>query len=280
MKPNDRDLRDRVADQLAEHLHSHGLSNPWADDADTTRTLYSTPAGPNADAYPAGRADFHEELVERADRSGTSTAGDTLTIVFTAGPPGAGKSWVIDRDDRWSGYRQLDADDFKDALLDRALDDGLLEDLRHASFDDGRPVHLRELSAFVHAESLAVFELFRDRCLERNENVVLHGTLTDAASVTPVLERIVQRGYAYEHIEIAVVHATRAAAREGALDRWWQKRIIFADERGGRFVSPRSLDRYFADDGTPKSAVAADQVAADAERFGFTVEVRRFQRDE
>lgn len=279
MSAQEPELRDLVAAELSAHLEEQGLTNPWSTaPGANTRAIYARDLDVDRERYPPDRVRFQRDLADRLLRSTPASLGGTLSIVFTAGLPGAGKSSVIDADVRWRTFRQLDADVFKDELLLRARDDGLLLRQLAARFSDDRPVLLRELSAFVHAESTAVFELARDRCLDRNENLVIHGTLTDGWAVTPVLDRIARLDKQYERIEIVYVTASRARAVEGALRRWWRLREE-DPELGGRFVSPAGYDRYFASDGRAKSEAVVEQLAQRARNDGYAVDVHRLEAD-
>ncbi|WP_185038646.1 zeta toxin family protein [Rathayibacter sp. PhB127] len=110
--------------------------------------------------------------------------------IFLAGPPGAGKTTALDEllastRTTAADWRILNADDVKDLLLRRALEDGSYEshltppDVA-AVEADGEKVWPRERAALVHEESSMVIKRARDQSVRRGENVVVDGTLASA----------------------------------------------------------------------------------------------------
>lgn len=82
----------------------------------------------------ASRALLHDRLV-REHRDRFRAASNERLAVVLAGPPGAGKSTVLERvlGAAKSAYMHVDADDFKVALLEEARRDGTLDSLKPAS---------------------------------------------------------------------------------------------------------------------------------------------------
>nr|WP_239536561.1 helix-turn-helix domain-containing protein [Arthrobacter roseus] len=81
-------------------------------------------------------------------------------VVVSAGPPGAGKTDVLDSLSL-GGYRVIDPDAAKDMLLDEADRYDLLDYRYEHVLPDGGPVGLRELSAHVHILSTRVSDVVR-----------------------------------------------------------------------------------------------------------------------
>ncbi|MCC7128500.1 MAG: zeta toxin family protein [Microbacteriaceae bacterium] len=261
-----------MARELESRLRTAGLDNPWSDRAEaSSRWLYS-----DGLLYEASRLRFHSELVEKRRAASELKATGRLNVAITAGAPGSGKSTAIARDPKLAGFRQVDADDFKDDLLLDAKSRGVLPDLSRTELPDGRPVALRELAGFVHAESTAVADAFRQSSFEEGENVVIHGTLSSAQYIDDLLLELDE--YGYKNILILDVETPPDRAIERALSRWWQQRTDETDPLGGRLVPPSAIRKYFPSGGTQSiSSANASALAERAGDLGWAVELRRVE---
>lgn len=263
------DLRDRVARELHGLLRKAGLDNPWSDRTDaSTRWRYS-----DGVLYEAARLRLHRRLVEQQRATPAPATGGHLAVVITAGAPGSGKSSAIAADARLTAFRNIDADDFKDPLLLDAEATGLLTAWTDVTLADGRPVALRELSGFVHAESTAVADAMRQACFADGENVVIHGTLASVQYLDELLAELDE--YGYEDIVIYDVEISADQAIEQALARWWASRTNDTDRLGGRFVPPSAIrDYYPAGQILSLTTANAHTLAQRAEEMGWNVDLR------
>ncbi|RLP81378.1 zeta toxin protein [Mycetocola lacteus] len=260
--------RERVAAQLERVLQRDGLDNPWGDREDaSTRWIFG-----DGFLYDTSRLRFQEDLIATARDRNPGSFGGVLAAVVTAGPPGAGKSTALANDPRLAGFRDIDADDFKDALLLDARDRGLLDHWLSTSLDDGRPIMPRELAGFVHAESTAIADAMREACLIDGENIVIHGTLSSIDYVGALLAELDEFGY--EQLIIYDVEVPAEVAVERALDRWWSARELGTDPLGGRFVPPAGIRAYYPDDAARAVTAANAQALHDrAYRLGWDVDL-------
>ncbi|RLP76553.1 zeta toxin protein [Mycetocola tolaasinivorans] len=260
--------RERVAAQLEQVLRRDGLDNPWGDREDaSTRWIFG-----DGSLYDASRLRLHGELIDTARRKNPGAFGGALAAVVTAGPPGAGKSTALALDPRLEGFRDIDADDFKDALLIDARERGLLDRWLHDTLEDGRPIMPRELAGFVHAESTALADAMREDCLVDGENIVIHGTLSSIEYVGELLAEL--DGFGYEQLIIYDVEVPAEIAVERALDRWWSTREAGVDPLGGRFVPPAGIRAYYPEDISRAVTAANAQMLHDrAARLGWDVEL-------
>ncbi|ROS75776.1 zeta toxin [Curtobacterium sp. PhB130] len=266
----DRDLRDRTAAELAAFLQEACLDDPWTDDpAASSRLRYA----PDGFLYTAERLRLHEELLaEHTARTPAPPDDGTLAVVVTAGPPGAGKTTALARMPELDDYRHIDADDFKDPLLERAAADGLLDAWTSRVLADGRPVQRRELAGYVHAESTAVADTLRRRSLRDGENVVVHGTLSSVDYLDDLLSDLDEAGY--DRLRIVDVEVPLGSALEQATERWWQVRRG-GDPLGGRFVPEAAIRRYYPADGGSRCRSNASELERRATDLGWHVTVER-----
>ena len=219
------------------------LDNPWSTRSGTSTWMTYAPDGI---LFPAARLRFHDELIEAHRAASEARTDGTLAVIVTAGPPGAGKSTALDRYPELSGYRSIDADDFKDPLLARAREEGLLEAWLGRILQDGRPVAPRELSNFVHAESTVIADAYRQEAFRLGENAIIHGTLSYAPMIDDLLEEL--DGSGYERLVVVDVEVPEEQAIEQARARWWKEREDGSDPMGGRFVPRDAIRSYYAQD--------------------------------
>lgn len=230
---NSPSLRDVVAAELTA-LTAGGAVAAVGSARSTTR-LYA------ADPH---RAAVHHAIIERYLQNTGTPDCIGQSIVVTAGVPGAGKSTAIatqvpDHD----SYRQLDADIVKDYLLEQAIDDRIFDDLLAHKLSDSKTVQPRELAALVHRESTQIVDLLRQECIGRNENLIVHGTLTWAGAGADILADLEHGDYRRVHILDVEVPEPKAQAQ--ALDRWWRVRAAGTDRLGGRFTPPAAISAAF-----------------------------------
>lgn len=226
---NSPSLRDVVAAELTSLTAGGAVAALGS--ARSTARLYA------ADPH---RAAVHHAIIERYLEDTGDPVCDGQSIVVTAGVPGAGKSTAIatqvpDRD----SYRELDADLVKDYLLQQAVDDGIFDDLLTQELSDRSPVQPRELAALVHRESTQIVDLLRQVCIGRNENLIVHGTLTWAGAGADILADLAQGDYRRFHILDVEVPEPQA------LERWWRVRAAGDDALGGRFTPPAAISAAF-----------------------------------
>ncbi|SDY55528.1 zeta toxin family protein [Herbiconiux ginsengi] len=258
---------DLVAAELSAHLVASGLTDPWTEvSGRTTRTLFST----DGELYEPARLRFHDELIDAALTEMQADQVGPLTAVITAGPPGAGKTTAVAGRAEFAGYRHIDADAFKDALLVESRDSGRLDQWMSHELSDGRPVSVRELSAFVHAESTAIANRMRQRSLQHQESVVIQGTLASTEHLEALLGDLDEHGYEALAVVRAEVPAQTAVRR--STDRWWTDRCRRHSGLGGRFVPPLVIEElYPSGEAVSRCSANADALRRRAEEYGWVV---------
>lgn len=237
---------------LAAHSPYASVRNP----------AWFTPSG-----NPKGeRRRLHRELRNEAWAKAGDVALDRRAVVL-AGPPGAGRSSIraVVLGAVNSSYLTLNPDDFKEALIDRAVRDGSLEsffkgpDLR-ALEASGERLFPMELASLVHEESSMIARRMRNEALERGVNVVIDGVLGKQSSALRLGQDLQMADY-----EIAVVDVeVPFEVSEQAIRARWQGQHEAAlngdHDLGGRWV-PSAFARDIFDGPDQRSrceAVASD----------------------
>lgn len=228
-------LRDDVAAQLTDMARP---GQPLHANSDRrTNVLY---AGDRA------RASLHRHIVTDY-LSRASPLQDGRSAIITAGPPGVGKSTAMRAQiDDLDTYRILDADIVKEYLVQRAVADGIYDDLLGHRLADGHAVAPAELAALVHDESVQLIERIREICVLQRENIVVEATLQWDGQGPAIFTELAVADYSY--VRILGVEADRNLARTQALDRWWTRRTEWAagtHPLGGRFVPPAVIDKCY-----------------------------------
>ena len=228
-------------------------------------------------ALPERRV-LHEKLLANW-RADVEAATQKRAIVL-AGPPGAGKSTALRAiapasTGPGATWRTINSDDFKDLLLRAALDEGTYEELVPPALAEleaaGERFWPRELAALVHEEAGMLAREAIETTIAEGENLVIDGTLSDAARAHALLERLAAAGYSVRVVDVEAPHDVVSARVTGR----WRADYLAAEhataadpavaELGGRWVPSEVVHALFADE-TAQESVCAAVARAVAER--------------
>lgn len=231
------------------------------------------------------RRRLHNEIVTRFIESRPEVSRDRKAIVL-AGPPGAGKSTaqaalIEATQTQPENWLPINADDFKDELLQQARQDGsydsfLVPDEVHVLEAEGERFYPRELAALVHTESSILSKKARNEALESGMNVIIDGTLGNEKQARILLDRLESAGY---DVKIADVETTQDISEARTLSRW-ERGYITAEngtatgidaELGGRWV-PQSFPASLFTTPADKESICAGNAAAVAKDYGCVSE--------
>lgn len=233
----------------------------------------------------AARRALHNELLTGFVAAHPEVAQERKAIVL-AGPPGAGKSSVVEtliaetqtRPEQWLA---INPDDFKDLLLQQAKRDGsynshLIPDEVRSLDAAGEKFYPRELAALVHNESSILAKKAIRDAIVRGDNVVIDGTLSGEKNARLQLDALQAAGY---DVKIADVETTQDISEARTLSRW-ERGYTAAEngtatgvdaELGGRWVPQSFPASLFTTPAATESRCAAN-AAAVAKDYGCVSE--------
>lgn len=188
------------------------------------------------------RSRLFAQLLEDAAAKYPDALNERRALVL-AGPPGAGKGSVADRvlGAAKASYVNVDADEFKSALLRQAIADGSYESwIKPPAVREleagGERFFPMELAALVHEESSELASAQRTRMMGRGTNIIVDTVLGSEASAIELGSQLQRAGYSVHIVDVEVPFEV---SEERIVQRW-SEAIASAeagqDPLGGRWV--------------------------------------------
>ena len=233
---------------------------------------------------------LHKRLLAEAEARFPHVRRDRLAIVL-AGPPGAGKSSAQSTLIAATGrpaehFRVVNADDFKDDLLDQAMKDGSYE--RHLMPPEvtraqaaGERFYPRELASLVHEESSMLAKTAITTSIRRGDNLVVDGTLASKTSADRLFRQLDRRRYT---VVVASVETSRHETERRIAGRWRGgytraeagiPKTPREGVMGGRWVPGGLTDSMYRDG--PRQSVCRDVATWAKGRFRSIVKLERYR---
>lgn len=188
------------------------------------------------------RERLHRAIQEQVRGAAPDVLQERRALVL-AGPPGAGKGGVKADvlGNALETYRNIDADEFKAALLDAADRDGSFDEwLKPDAVRDleaeGEKFFPLELASLVHEESSYLAKAFRARAIAAGDNIIVDAVLAVEGSAIALGDQLAQAGYMVQVVDVEVPFVLS----EQRIRSRWEKEYMAAlegrGELGGRWV--------------------------------------------
>jgi len=218
-----------------------------------------------------GRKVMHEKIMSVFRAESANVARGRKAIVM-AGPPGAGKGTLLPQlfaemgttGDQW---RIIDADYFKERLLEQAVEDGSYESwIKPAEVKtlerQGEKFFPLELSALVHAESSIIAAQARVEAMRNGENIVVDTVLADEGSALQLGRVLESYGYDVQVVDVEVPYEVSEARIRVRWEQSYRKAVEGKNSLGGRWVpSEYARDVYDGSGSRSKPEVVARRLA-------------------
>lgn len=194
------------------------------------------------------RLAFRRELIDFFLNDGADVGKDGLAAIVTAGPPGAGKSTAISGlSEDLSAYRRLDADQIKECLIEKAVEEGIFDKFLGMGLPDGGSILPNELSSLVHKESADLHNILIQESLYAQVNVIIEGTFSWDGLVDRYIGWLATGDY--HELKLIDVEVDFETATKQARQRWWDGRIAAlsgsGSPLGGRFMAPSAIAEVY-----------------------------------
>lgn len=214
------------------------------------------------------RLRLHRRLLAEAREAAPGVEQQRSAIVL-AGPPGAGKSTVLEdvlRDHR-GRYLVIDADEFKRSLLREAQADGsydqwLIPDAIREREAQGEKFYPLELASLVHEESSRLAKSLRADAIAAGDNIVIDTVLSNKSDALELGQQLHEAGYDVRVVDVEVPYALSEQRIRARWEQAYTTALDGGDSLGGRWVpSEYARDVFDGPGGASKPEAAARALA-------------------
>ncbi|MGQ4510689.1 zeta toxin family protein [Dermabacteraceae bacterium P13147] len=213
------------------------------------------------------RDELHDRLIMEAFEAAPEAEVGRQAIVL-AGPPGAGKSTILNSllGENKERYLVIDADNFKQALLREAIKDGSYEakikpDTIKALEAGGEKFFPLELASLVHEESSMLAARLRDEAMGKGTNIIIDTVLGSEEGARKIGERLARNGYEAAVVDVEVPFEISKGRIEKRWEHSYQDALNGKDELGGRWVPSEYARSVYGEDGRSKPEAIAEKLA-------------------
>lgn len=274
---------DRHAQTLRALTASGGVLSPKSPHATTANPAwFFTPGMPTP-----MREELHQQILARYRATMENEVTHDRRAIVLAGPPGAGKSRILDEligapgTESRRQWLEIDPDEIKTQLLDAAAADGSYETFI-------KPPAVRELeaqgerffpldfAALVHEESSELAKAVREEAIRDGANVVIDSVLSKPEKAVELGRQLERAGYRVDVIDVEVPYDLSAAR---IAQRWreaYTKALGGEPEHrhGGRWVPEDYARSVYAREG--QRAISQESADRIARECGNVTSIRRY----
>lgn len=217
----------------------------------------------------AERQQLHDRLKNEFLAAVPEIRSDRRALIL-AGPPGAGKSTLLGQvlESNLAHYIVIDSDEFKEALLRVAQDDGSYESwIKPQTVKDlenqGEEFFPMDLATLVHEESSILAAQLRSDCIELGFNLVVDKVLS---SLKPAQELVRELDAARYSVQIIEAYVPLEVSEQRITERWEESHeasLDGEDDLGARWVPYEFARDVFQGPGDKSKPEAVAQQLAD-----------------
>ncbi|PPG43726.1 toxin component of a toxin/antitoxin system [Pseudoclavibacter sp. RFBA6] len=222
---------------------------------DSPHSTKRNPQWWRGDMPTPAREALHERITAELLAEAPKVEFNRLALVM-AGPPGAGKGSIRKEilGDAEEQFLVVDADKFKEKLLEAAVEDGSFEEwIKPKEIRElearGEVFYPLEFAALVHEESSYLATQLRDDEMERGRNLVIDTVLADPAKAVALGEQLEAAGYGVRVVDVEVPYEVSEARIRQRWEERYTEAVAGKDVLGGRWVPSTYAREVYAGPG-------------------------------
>ncbi|UKJ63254.1 zeta toxin family protein [Cellulosimicrobium cellulans] len=233
------------------------------------------------------REELHQQILQGYRETMENEVAHDKRAIVLAGPPGAGKSRILDEligapgTDSRRQWLEVDPDEIKTQLLDAAAADGSYETfikspaVRELEAQGERFFPL-DFAALVHEESSELAKIVREEAIRAGANVVIDSVLSKPDAAVELGHQLERAGYRVDVVDVEVPYDVSAAR---IAQRWRDDYTLALQgdpeyRHGGRWVPEDYARSVYAGEG-PR-AISQESAERVAQECGNVTSFRRY----